>query len=354
MSDVIEEIRRFFGRNMPNVTIEARPSMSLIEDIKNEILDHKIPLSSIMRKAKVLAYKLENEQLKTWVDMELNGYARECDLPDYRRHTTLSVGIFVNRAWRTEQQVPTHYLPSWARDAVETINYMQGLSAIEDMLNMDQSKLQAPWDAVLIDAFNRIDGLSMTMVGAWRAVPKQHIIHVLDTVRNRLLSFILEIEALDPNAGDIPSIGRINPATTGHIFDRCIMTNYQGPVQNIQGNKGSNIATDSAKISCSSATYQGSASLASSLADLKRDIDDVGKDQRQHVLDAINLLVRAIDDHTLPKSHLVGAIETVAGKSPRMMDRLKSLCSVAAKEAGEISVQRAIEYVLQSSSKSSK
>ena len=70
---------------------------------------------------------------------------------------------------------------------------------------------------------------------------------MLDTVRNRLLNFILEIEEVEPNAGEVPSINRIDTTVTRQIFNRCIMNNYEGPVHNIQDNKGSNIATDRAR-----------------------------------------------------------------------------------------------------------
>ncbi len=47
--------------------------MSLIGDIKTGILGAS-PISSVLRKAKVLAYQLKNQDFKEWVDFELNGY----------------------------------------------------------------------------------------------------------------------------------------------------------------------------------------------------------------------------------------------------------------------------------------
>ena len=119
--------------------------------------------------------------------------------------------------------------------------------------------------------------LTCRLFGAWRVVPKPTVEHMLDTVRNRLLNFILEIEEVEPNAGEVPSINRIDTTVTRQIFNRCIMNNYEGPVHNIQDNKGSNIATDSAKISSSSATYQGGESIGSLLTDMKQHIEEVAE-----------------------------------------------------------------------------
>jgi hypothetical protein len=88
--------------------------------------------------------------------------------------------------------------------------------------------------------------------------------------------------------------------------------------------------------------------VASALAEIENHIDEVAQGQRQHVRDAIALLVAAVNDNTVPKSKVVGAVEIVSEKSPKIMDRLKKLCGKATDKAGELIVQKAIEYVMQS------
>ena len=52
-----DAIRRMLGLNSWFPVAVSGSQMSLIEDIKNDILDHRLPLASIMRKAKVFAQK---------------------------------------------------------------------------------------------------------------------------------------------------------------------------------------------------------------------------------------------------------------------------------------------------------
>jgi hypothetical protein len=56
----------------------------IISQIQQDILNSATPLNAIMLKAKVLAYKLGNDEFKQWAKNELDGYENSKDLPDYR------------------------------------------------------------------------------------------------------------------------------------------------------------------------------------------------------------------------------------------------------------------------------
>ncbi|MBX6312823.1 MAG: hypothetical protein IRY99_07905 [Isosphaeraceae bacterium] len=83
--------------------------------------------------------------------------------------------------------------------------------------------------------------------------------------------------------------------------------------------------------------------------DIRQHIDEVAEDQRQYVLEALDRLINAIEDNTT-KSEIVGAVEVIAEKSPKMMNRLKALLGRVAEKAGEVAVLKAIDYVMQSAS----
>jgi len=170
--------------------------------------------------------------------------------------------------------------------------------------------------------------------------------YVLDTVRNRLLDFVMELEQLDPSCGEIPSIGRLDQQAISNIFNGCIMNNAGGDINQIRGNQGSNVATGRAKIDSSSAAYSGENGLAAGLEALKDHVDEVAEAQRQEFYDAVELLVRALDDHTLSKGELIGAAEKVAGKSPGMKARLKALCKLPISgKVGEKVVMKVLDLV---------
>lgn len=57
--------------------------MTLLEQIQNEAVDGKSDLATVLRKCRVLAARLKNEEFTAWVKHELDGY-REAEVPDYR------------------------------------------------------------------------------------------------------------------------------------------------------------------------------------------------------------------------------------------------------------------------------
>ncbi len=58
---------------------------SLVEDLLHQALDDTLPIDNLLRKAKVVADKLDVQELREWVDRELNGYAPGDELPQYRK-----------------------------------------------------------------------------------------------------------------------------------------------------------------------------------------------------------------------------------------------------------------------------
>ena len=53
----------------------------MLRQIQTDLLDQKVALSNILRKAKVLASQLRSEELGKWVSQELDGYKPNDDLP---------------------------------------------------------------------------------------------------------------------------------------------------------------------------------------------------------------------------------------------------------------------------------
>src|ERR1700731_741858 len=60
---------------------------SIVLELQRDALDPAVPVSDLLRKALVVASKLEQRDLETWINSELNGYPDEPDLnvPPYRR-----------------------------------------------------------------------------------------------------------------------------------------------------------------------------------------------------------------------------------------------------------------------------
>lgn len=68
--------------------------MSLLRQIQDAAIDSSVDLPTLLRKCKVLAARLGNEDFKRWINNELVGYNRKEDLPEYRVLNVNSKGHF--------------------------------------------------------------------------------------------------------------------------------------------------------------------------------------------------------------------------------------------------------------------
>jgi AbiTii len=48
--------------------------MTLLREIQAAATDSKTDIATVLRKAKILAARLQNLEFRSWVDQELNGY----------------------------------------------------------------------------------------------------------------------------------------------------------------------------------------------------------------------------------------------------------------------------------------
>jgi hypothetical protein len=66
---------------------------------------------------------------------------------------------------------------------------------------------------------------NMNLAQAWKAIPPAAVVGILDTVRNRTLNFVLEIESAAPDAGETTSPPSLTPEQVGNVFNTYIMGN---------------------------------------------------------------------------------------------------------------------------------
>ena len=58
--------------------------MTLLREIQLAATDDQVSISTVLRKAKMLAARLQNRDFEDWVNRELNGFEDGVDLPPYR------------------------------------------------------------------------------------------------------------------------------------------------------------------------------------------------------------------------------------------------------------------------------
>lgn len=206
--------------------------MSLLRDIQNACTDSSSDIASLLRKCKVLASRLKNEEFKAWVDNELNGYPDRTSVPLYRRFSTESHGNFSNGYWtRNDAIIPPRLLPEHIRDFASTCQLTQPISSYASVIGSeDRNSLAEHWPPDFVVAFGGKIYEDMTCFGAWKIIPYGTLVGVVDTVKTRILSFVLEIEDVDPDAGEAsPGEIPVSQDKVTHIFN----TTINGNVQNV-------------------------------------------------------------------------------------------------------------------------
>lgn len=95
-----------------------------------------------------------------------------------------------------------------------------GIAALQEML-ASETDYRENWSPDLIFAMERKIYPTMPLDLAWKVIPKAKIAAVLDAVRNRLLSFLLELKAQHPEVEDAD----VNLSSVPEDFVRVSFTN---------------------------------------------------------------------------------------------------------------------------------
>jgi hypothetical protein len=187
------------------------PVMTLVEQIRTEAVGNDADLAVILRKCRVLAQRLKNEEFKQWVDSELDGYPNINALPKYRIIDCLCFGKFRYLSQGGESksiQIPVLQVPQQYRKILFTMPFFDGVAVLRDLVNrMTDKHVTTGWEADYYALVGRGIFRDCELVEAWRIYPTSRVVGVLDSVRNRILKFVLEIERENPNAGDANMTG---------------------------------------------------------------------------------------------------------------------------------------------------
>lgn len=220
--------------------------MSLLNEIQNAAVDPDSKVSFILRKCKILGAKLGNEEFNKWIDQELNGYNDKESLPDYRVFPVQSKGHFAGPfgSGIKNAEIPPSCIDKKFHKVISKSHCIQPISYYEDLLaGSSEGAYEEPWSTDLTAYVGQEIYESMNCLAAWKVIPRGKIITLVDAVRNRILSFALEIESEDPDAGEAPLN---NPPIPQERVSQVFHTHIYGNVGNIA--EGSTNIKQSARV----------------------------------------------------------------------------------------------------------
>ena len=186
--------------------------VSLLDDIQTAATDPSHPLSDLLRKCQILAFRLRHEPFKAWVAHELTGYPNDEDLPLYRgaiRGEIKADLAGVIGASGENVGVPLSNIPEDVRERAVQFKFYQGVAMLEgiitDARRTGETRVRSPFStelAAMTPVWQGYQTISM-----WLEVPVATVAGILDQVRTRALAFTLEIEAENPAAGEAVADG---------------------------------------------------------------------------------------------------------------------------------------------------
>lgn len=252
--------------------------MSIIAKIIAEAIDDNTPVTSLLRKCLVLAHELKNERLKTWVSGELYGFSDGALAPAYRTFPVQSVGDFVGPIHLMGDQPlqASAMKADWIREFAQSVTITESIASIQSLLGTERSSFSLPWSADLVMAHEDVFLEGMTLLRARRVVPRSRVIQIVDTVRNKVLEFALELK---DEVGDADSGLDAIPQEQ---VERYVTQNFYGD-NNIVG---STVHGGSAQASRGGVTQGDFASLGAALLGQNVSATDVAALKEALALDA--------------------------------------------------------------------
>ncbi|MEV8182798.1 hypothetical protein [Specibacter sp. NPDC078692] len=186
--------------------------MSQITKIVDDAVDGDVPLSTLLRRIKVVASRIEAPEVVKWVDLEILGYPLDADLPLYRSGKMMPVkSNWSGVMGRSISDAPLSAI-GLPEDFTRVHFYgllRQPVSELEMFANSDRDPVWN-WDPWAVAAYqNYLDtGVGgtgfemMNLMSAQTVYPRTFIAGVLDAIRNAVLDLALGLESVGDNVGE--------------------------------------------------------------------------------------------------------------------------------------------------------
>lgn len=161
---------------------------SIVLELQQEAMDSKIKVSDILRKALVVATKLEITEFKEWIEKELRGYSGE-SIPEYRKLRGEIKAFNPYQGW-----IPVILKDGKLSEDLSSRYLGQSITELEDLITgaNEEKGLMIPFpQEFLIKAFP--DAMSMGLIPRL-IISKTQIVGIIDAARNIILEWSLRLE----------------------------------------------------------------------------------------------------------------------------------------------------------------
>ena len=173
--------------------------MVLVDEIIEVLSSKNLSLENALFKAKVLAHRLGESEMKQWVDCELTGYPDAGTLPSYRVIPVSVMGNVSNTVYRYQNHpLPLSHLSKKLREKLETTYLIQSITVIEKWAEND-ADLTIVIAPELCPSLSKGVGYGYFVERAWGKHSLGAMLQVVTEVRSRLLDFVLNLSEQIPS-----------------------------------------------------------------------------------------------------------------------------------------------------------
>ncbi|MEA3496179.1 MAG: hypothetical protein U9R42_09115 [Bacteroidota bacterium] len=230
--------------------------MKLISDIINELIDTEKSITSPILKTKVLASRIQNQELLDWINNELRGYGGIKGLPKYRVYKCNLTGDYINGDMQYNQQpVPTVGLSQEWENVLQNMHFDQSVSSLEKTKSENKSgelsyTLPAEMTGIVQRNFRKLGNPYLQLINCKKSVSIIVVDEILSIVRNNLLYFMLKIDSEYGNVTDLNELKSkkdeittimnktiINTSGDGNIISTGDHANVSATINISKGNK---------------------------------------------------------------------------------------------------------------------
>jgi len=215
--------------------------MTLLEEIQTLAVDSSTDVAALLRKCKLLAARLQTVELEQWVTHEANGYPDDVPVPEYRTWSVQLKGHFAGPFGSAINNAPIPFavLPAEVRKKYEGYECRQSIASIEGLMGKNKNGVLSVVTGDMALFLGNKVYRGYNCIQAWGEFGTMALIEVVNSVRNRVLDFAIEIWKLDPKAGELgPQQSAIGAKRMTQIFNTTV---YGGSANLVGSAESSNV-----------------------------------------------------------------------------------------------------------------
>lgn len=199
-----------------------------IKELQEQINNKEISVSSLLRTAKIIASKLEQNDFLNWVEKELNGYSDKEKVPDYRIVKGIPQGFNPYRGW-----IPYLNTNKENQKLISERGVKQPIGALEGIINnTKENSLVMKYPTSVEEILKKGIGYDIDLR---LLIDRGSVVGILEYVKNNILDWTIQLlkEGVSDDSSEF-SKKEIEEA-------KQIETKYQiNHVENFNGNMGEN------------------------------------------------------------------------------------------------------------------